>query len=259
LIERIGKECKILTILYKKGIMKNQVKKSKVALWGAVLLGSVILLSSCLKNKDDYVQPVAAISLINGYSGNASVDFYLDNQKVNTQPILYEQNTEYIQVYSGTRRITVTNSGTTKILADGGLPLSSGKYYSVFLAKTSETSTDSISGRVVEDDLNVPTGQKAKIRFANLTPGDDQIDVFIEGVADSLFGKRPFLSISAFKEVDPGTKNFQIKATGNPDVKLPVQLTLQPGKIYTLSTNGLWNGTPTNNMDAFGTQLTTHN
>lgn len=235
--------------------MKPSQSKNKTALTFVILFCGVIFLSSCLKNNDDFTPITAFFSVVNGYSSLNSVDVYLDQQRTNTQPLLYKQNTEYLQAYSGRRRLTITEGGTTDILIDGAVDLSNDRYYSIFIARRSATNADSIAGIQVLDDLAAPSGTTAKIRFANLTPGNIKVDVYVKGVADTLFGNKGFATVSAFKEVDPTKVTaIEIRETGKPEVKLEVPLTLQAGKIYTLSTNGLW--TSTSPATTFGTQLT---
>lgn len=236
--------------------MKANRPNNKVVTTLAILFFGVLLLSSCLKNNDDFTPSVSYFSIVNGYPGDASIDYYLDNQKANVQPLLYKQASAYLEVFSGDRRLTVTSAGTTNVVADGAIRFSPSVYYSVFLARKSVTNADSLSGFVVVDDLTLPTTNKAKIRFANLTPGATKIDVNIKGVQDTLFGNKAFSSISAFKEVDPSVSALEIRQAGQAAVKLEVPVTLQAGKIYTLSTNGLWDGTA--GTDVFATQLTTH-
>ncbi len=241
----------------------NLLIKMKIIWAGTMLFFGVLVLSSCLKAKEDYIKPVSAVAVINGYSGNPSLDFYLDNQKVNTQPFLYQQSTEYIQIFSGIRKFTVTNSGTTKILIDGAIEVPDGRYYSIFLAKKNAASVDSIVATVVEDDLSSPSNGKAKIRFANLTPDGNSVDLYVRGAgatgAEVLFERQVFKSVSNFKEVGAGTKLFEIRESGTPNssLKLEVTLNLVAGKIYTLSTNGLWHSED-DEMNTYGTQLTIH-
>ena len=125
--------------------------------------------------------------------------------------------------------------------------------YSVFLARRNAASLDSIAGIFTVDDLTAPSANKAKIRLANLTPGAVKIDVYIKG-ADSLFANKGFASVSAFKEIDPAVTTLEIREAGQSAVKIEVPLTLQAGKIYTLSTNGIW--TSSSSVDEYGTQLT---
>ena len=109
--------------------------KNKTVLTFVMLFSGVIFLSSCLKNKgDDFAPTTSYFSVVNGFSSIPSIDIYVDNQKANTSPVLYEQNSEYYQAYSGARRLTITEGGTTSIIADGRIDLAKDKYYSVFIA-----------------------------------------------------------------------------------------------------------------------------
>jgi hypothetical protein len=237
--------------------MKTNLFKNIMAFPAAILFG-VMLLSSCLKNNDDYKPSTSYFSVVNSFSGNPSVDFWLDNQKASVQPLLYKEKSEYLEVYSGTRRLTVTNGGTTDIIADGNVGFSASQYYSVFLGPKSETEPNLVAGVIAVDNLTLPTSGKAKIRFVNLTPGALKMDVHIKGqtsLADTLFGNKAAASVSAFKEIDPSVTALEIREAGKSEVKLEVPVTLQANKIYTLSTSGLWAGTAGH---VFAAKLTTN-
>src|SRR5690606_26518839 len=105
-------------------------------------------------------------------------------------------------------------------------------------------SGDSITAALAEDNLTSPASGKVKIRFANFMTGSPQLDVYEQAAADSLFGKKSFKTVSAFKEVEPGDKTFELRQTGQTAVKLSVPVTLEAGKIYTLTAAGLWTGAP---------------
>ncbi len=233
--------------------MKIKHLKNRVANTFAILFG-ILVFSSCVKNNDDFTPTTSFFSIVNGYSGNASVDFYIDNQKANANPLLYKQNTQYQEVYSGQRLLTVTQAGTTNVLVNGAVGFSPDNYYSVFLAKKTATSTDTVLGVVTIDSLTAPTSGSAKLRFANLNPGATKIDVFVQGTTDSLFSNRGFMDVSRFKNTGAGSRVLEIRQAGTTVTKSTITVNLEAGKIYTLSTYGLF--TATAGADAFGAQLT---
>lgn len=223
----------------------------------SAVLGLAVLFSSCLKNNDDYKPGVSSVSLINAYSGSPSVDFYIDGGKVTTQPLLYKQNTAYLGLYSGNRYVGISKGGDDKALMNAPGGFAPDKVYSLFIARKGAASGDSITAGLAEDNLTAPASGKAKIRFANFSAGSVQIDVYEEGAADSLFGKKSFRTVSAFKEVEPGNKIYELRQTGQAEVHISAPVTLEAGKIYTITAAGLWEGTP-GTIDAPGLILTNH-
>lgn len=223
----------------------------------SAVLGLAVLFSSCLKNNDDYKPGVSSVTLINAYSGSPDVDFYIDGNRATTQPLLYKQNTAYLGLYSGNRYVGITKAGDDKALMNAPGGFAPGRSYSLFIAKKGTASGDSITAALAEDNLTAPASGKAKLRFANFMTGSPQLDVYAQAAADSLFGKKPFKSVSVFKEIEPGDKTFEFKQTGQSEVKLSVPVTLEAGKIYTLTAAGLWEGSA-GTIDAPGYILTSH-
>lgn len=240
----------------KLSIMKNL----KTTLLALTLLAGTALLSSCLKNKDNNTgQPISALMVVNGFSGTASADFYLNGVRVNNQPINYAINTAYFNIYPGLRRISATKGGTENILVDQSYSFGSGNYFSVFIAPKSELAADADSAVfvVTKDSLVAPETGKASIRFVNLTPGTHKLDIKVKDAATPLFSNKGFKAVTDFVSVTPNeTYILEITETGSSTVKYQLApFAVQSGKIYTVYSNGLWDGT---SASAFGAKVIIH-
>jgi hypothetical protein len=56
---------------------------------------------------------------------------------------------------------------------------------------------------VIADDLQAPAAGKARVRVINAVAGTDDIEVFLRGQKDALFGDVDFKEAIAYKEIDP--------------------------------------------------------
>lgn len=227
----------------------------RTQLFIAGLFMATVLLSACNKKNND--QPISALTVINAFSGSASVDFYLDNQRINTNPLNYKVNTGYFNIYPGQRSVKVNNgANSTQVLARATANFPEGQYISLFIAPKLESNADSAIFVVSIDSLVQPETGKASIRFVNLTPGSRKLDVLVKGSTEALFSNQAFKGVSSFISVSPSSDYIlQIRETGmggTPKFELPA-FNLQAGKIYTVYSNGLWEGT---GAAAFGANVT---
>ncbi|HEY0667782.1 MAG TPA: DUF4397 domain-containing protein [Sphingobacteriaceae bacterium] len=216
-----------------------------------------ILLSACNKTDDNDNQPISALTVINAFSGVASIDFFLDNNRVNTNAWEYKVSSGYFNIYPGIRNVKITNglsSNQTLVRANYDFP--AGRYISLFIAPKLETNADSAIFVVAVDSLVQPEAGKASLRFVNLTPGTRKLDLLVKGSTDALFSNKAFKEVTGFTSVSPSS-NFilQIRENGTDgSIKLELpSFELKAGKIYTVYSNGLWNGT---GSSAFGANVT---
>lgn len=222
-----------------------------------VLLSMSILMPACKKNNNNIdIEPAkATVSIVN--AGVPSIDFYLENSKVNPAPILYSENTGYLELIAGTRGVTIIKGGSVSnadILAAGYVLFEGNKNYSIFISRESAASQEAVIGLIVEDDLTAPSAGKAKIRFANQTPDAPAMDVLVKGGA-AIFTNKEFTTVSEFIVVDPASAYvLEIHQTGNSTVKFEIPaFNVEANKIYTVYSNGLWAGTVGN--DAFSAHV----
>ena len=204
----------------------------------------VITLSSCLKSKDNYTEPPAAsLMLVNASSGVPDMDFYLNRSLVNNSgSIEYPSATNYFQLYQGNWEVAVAKYGGNVALSAGTAVFVGGKYYTVFAARKSATSTDSVALFASTDDLTAPPSGKAKIRFINLTPDAPAMDVAVKDSTTVLTGQA-FGKMSDFITVSPKDAFvLELHEAGNSNVKLTTSsFTVRADKIYTVYSHGLWN------------------
>jgi hypothetical protein len=220
----------------------------------------------------------AFISFVNARPVHSGISFWTFTDKITPTPIATNQASEYYPTVFGSVQINFTEGSNTSYKASYQFGNSTtfsatGRpngpiatfYHTVVAARTSSNKADSLI--LFYDDLKAPDAGKAKLRFFNLAPGTGTLNVLkdktplFNNVAygraanSSLSGEAlSAWSLGPFQNVDPGSYplNFINATNGNTTGNTSV-ITLEAGKIYTVFTNGLTNGTP-----EFGVKVIEH-
>lgn len=215
------------------------------------LLAITLTISACKKDFNNNPIEAAGIGFIHASPGTAALDFFLDNQKINS--FTYTKDLGYYTAYPGIRLLGVAKKDSSKYLTSATATLKAGLFYSVFVVDTLK----STKLLVVEDDLKTPETDKAKIRFINLSPGSAALDLAIEGKETALFTAKAFKEFTPFTTIDPAESySFQVTESGNRAIKatLPA-IKIEKGKIYTIWAKGLKSAT---DSTAFGLKIMTN-
>jgi hypothetical protein len=223
-------------------ISKNFTKKRMAGL-GAVCLLSV-LLSSCLKNKNDYyAPPVAYVSFVQASPDEPALDFYLNNNKVNSVPLIYGENIDYFRAYTGTRTVNIYNQGSMSKIFSDTIHLNQDVAYSLFLANTAAHPEIVL----LTDSLSRPASGQASIRFVNLSPDAPAVDLAVKDSV-ALVSNKAYKGSSSFLPVQ-GNKSytFEVRQHGTSTVLATLaNVTLNTGVVYTIWFHGLASSSNTN-------------
>lgn len=235
-------------------IQTNNMRILKSYPFILTLIFGASLLTACSKIDNNDNQPISALTVVNAFSGTGSIDFYLDYNRVNVSPWDYKLNTGYFNIYPGARNIKVSNGlNSNEILARTNYNFPEGKFISLFIAPKLESNADSAVFVVAIDSLVQTETGKASLRFVNLTPGARKLDVTVKDSPNLLFSSREFKSVTDFVTVNPSANYIlQIREAGTdgaPKLEL-APFAVEAGKIYTVYSNGLWNGTGSSSFGA---------
>lgn len=213
--------------------MKLQ-KANKLTL--LLLLTVSFLTSSCLKDSGtDYSTIVSALTVVHASPNSSDFEFILDNQR-SQQTISYpNKRLPYFPAYSGSRFVRIYETGNFNTpVYDVEIKLIQGKYYSLFIGGKSE----SLTSVLIEDDMTIPAQGKAKIRFINLSPDSDPLDFKLSG-DNTIASNKKFKEYTGFQEVNVGNYTATIESHDGNEIELPLDLTIESGKIYTIWARGL--------------------
>nr|WP_121269947.1 DUF4397 domain-containing protein [Pedobacter schmidteae] len=202
----------------------------------AVLTVSVVV-TACSKDRIE-PQQVAGLSIIMAYPDTSTLDFIIDQTRVNNAKGLnYNAKIDYLNLFPGNRTLGITKRNSNKFLMNQNFNLVSGIGYSVFVLDTVKTNTKRFL--LTEDDLSAPAADKAKIRFINLSKDAPALSLKIRGKETNLFTDKAFYEYTTFSAVDPGESvTFDINAGATAKASL-ANVKIEKGKIYTIYAKGI--------------------
>ena len=193
----------------------------------------IVTLNSCGKN-DLNIGP-AQISFIHASPGLPPVDFYINGIRINGDSIVpYTDTIPYKFIGSGSLNITVKKHISSIIYISKAIDLEPDKKYSFFVAGK----PDSVSYLLTEDNFVAPTTGKAKLRFLNLSPGSQPLDLKLTS-SSALFTGQAFKSYTDFASIDPGTYTIGIYEPGTSTAIAQQSLEVEAGPFYSVWARGL--------------------
>lgn len=208
---------------------------------GMICLLTAALFSSCLKhnNSDDVVTPAGLITVINTSPDAPAQDFYLNNNKVNLNPITYGHGLDYSGAYTGKRTLNFYTAGTQTLTKSDTLTVVANKYYSVYLANV-VAHPDIV---IIKDAISQPELGKATIRLVNLSPDAGAVDLVSNNTV--LAANMDYKGASAFVSISGnGNYDFEIRQAGTTTVLATLtKAGIYANSVYTVWLQGLKNAT----------------
>lgn len=199
------------------------------------------LLGSCMKDDDvQPQQPVAGLSIIQASPTTELLDVYVDNTRA-VIDLAYAKKIDYLNLFPGSRKLSITKKGSQTALLAEQLTLKDYVGYSLFVIDKLET----VKFLFLEDDLAKPATGKAKVRFVNLSPDAQALNLAIAGKETDLVTNKLFKEYSTFTEIDAAEKvtfNVKNKETGNTETSI-ADVKIEAGGIYTIWVKGLKSAT----------------
>jgi hypothetical protein len=209
------------------------------------------LLSSCLKDHDNghYVdEPVALVSVINASPDVQPVNFFLDQNRANTEPISYGHGIDYIRAFTGKRIATfsLAGSGSQKLKSDT-INLTAQKLYTVYL--TNVASTPDIV--LFADSITRPDAGKATIRLVNVGPDAGAVDLAIKS-STVLASGNAYKTASPFIPVQGNSAyTLEVRKAGTSTVLVTLtDVKVNSGSVYTVWLQGLAAATDQKKLEA---------
>ncbi|MES2457643.1 MAG: DUF4397 domain-containing protein [Bacteroidota bacterium] len=195
-------------------------------------------LASCSKDDDNFTPPeISGLSVIHASPTTEKLDFYVENTKANTSDFAYTNKIDYLNLYSGNRKLVVTKKGLTTPLLSENFTLEAQKGYSLFVYDK----FDVLKLLLLKDDLTAPAATKAKVRFVHLSPDAPALNLAVAGKETDLFTDKSFKGSTEFVSIDPAEKvTFNVKKKAdNAVVATLADVKIEAGKIYTIWVKGL--------------------
>lgn len=223
--------------------MKNTLLKS--LFFFIIIFG----FNSCDSNEYyycDYIDNArGTITNASPYSGG--LDFFSDENKINSSALNYTDTFGYYSFYTGKRTFSIKNNAGD-ILAQTDIDLKNGDYFNVFAVNT----FNNIELVAFNDFVNYPKINNAVVRFINLSSDSQSID--IKSTTKDFAADLSFKEDTKFIEVSSGFYDFTFYKTGTGQVLFSQKdFELRPGRIYTIYTKGFVTP-PNGSNDTFSTK-----
>ncbi|MES2650087.1 MAG: DUF4397 domain-containing protein [Bacteroidota bacterium] len=197
------------------------------------------LFSSCKKDTIEgggTVLGEAKIKLINASQGSSSIDFYVDNAKINSSSLAYGEGSEYIKIASGTKT-TKVNQGMGALETAAGYNFVPTFSYTSFFVEDKEGVGEILT---LEDNLGAVESDKSRVRFVNLSPNfTNAINVSLVG-GELIVNALPFKASSSYFLVQSG-KTIGVSVVGTGTLKIAPGNEFEGGKNYTIWLGGTSN------------------
>jgi hypothetical protein len=187
------------------------------------------------------------VRLINLSPNAGAMDVY-GNSALIVGGVSYGSASSYQKINSTTPSLTISLTGTSTVLLNGGVNFSADNYYSTIVYD----SVAIIKGDVFKDDRTLPPAGKTFIRFFDYVSGTSSIDIIVAGsTTNKLFSGRNYLdhnnagaNYTSYTAFDPGPFSVSAVVAGTNVVitQLP-SFEATAGKSYTLVLKGFYKGT----------------
>ncbi|NUY80733.1 DUF4397 domain-containing protein [Flavobacterium sp. MAH-1] len=196
-------------------------------------VAAIFTISSCSIDDDGtYYYDNAAHGIIGNASPNSGdLYFFADSNQVNMNGLNYGSAVGYYNFYPGDRVLTLKN-GNGVVLDTYEISLAIGNFFSAFAVNT----FDNVELVVYQDVLAKPAGGNARVRFINLSPDAEGIDVFDNSV--ELTSGLTFKQATPFMELPAGNYDFDFRLSADDSHLYTKTVSLHSGRIYTIYTKG---------------------
>ncbi len=221
-------------------MMETKNYKTTFLKKGVIILLAVSALTACKKKDDNTPEPdqKARLAILVSSPGAGELLFYNNGKKTATTNALnFNTVINYFAVEPGTGEFGFSKKDSEIIFAKVNYDLKAATHHSlIFTGKFPESEVI-----LVEDDRSAPATDKAKIRFANLSPDVPALDLYMQGKTDPGLSNKAFKAVSGFVNVDPAANpKFEIKTAGGTTVLATLEnFKIEKGKIYTIWVRGL--------------------
>jgi len=210
-----------------------------------------LVLTGCLKDTENAVQPVGPVSYVSIYDASPdapALTIVVDNNQINARPFSYSDYTGYLPFYAGQRRIQFGPFGASNVAVDTTVTLVNNTSYSFFVVN--EYSKASVL--VLEDTTAAPATGKAKVRFLNLSPDAGDLQLGIKDGA-AIAGSEGFKHASGFTDIDAKSDDLTVTGSAISPLSIP-GVNFVAGHYYTILVQG-YKTTPPGNEHVLSAQV----
>jgi len=171
------------------------------------------------------------VRLLNASPGESALTASVGGTSIDST-VNYGTASSYVSVTSGSATLGVEAAGTTSLLIDESITLSSSAYYTVLAGNYSSA----INATILTDDNTAPTSGNVSIRIVNASPALGTADVYVLAPGSSLSSATAtvsnlnFESASSYQSLSAGTYEMYLTQPGQKSAIIdsgPLTLTSQ--------------------------------
>lgn len=214
----------------------------------ALAVAAAFTVTSCIDDDTNYTPPaeVGYAIIANLSPGSGGLNFFADNNPLNTSPVPYGTVPNvYFSLNTGNRTLSVKNNSGT-LLDDAQLTIANGNIVSAFAVKEGE----STGLLVYRDTLRQPATGNARLRIVNLSPDAPAISVSTSSA--TLATGLDFKESTNYMEIPTGTYDLTFKNTDTGATLFTKTATpFTANRIYILYVRG-YATPPSGSTDALG-------
>jgi hypothetical protein len=188
--------------------------------------------STAPSGQDAANQKKALVRFAQTVPGNQPMDLWFGDMKVFSNAA-YKEVTPYVEVPAERHEFRLQPGGDTQPAAPAtnSEGLSAGGHYTI-VAEKKTSAKDGLALDALTDDFKTPAEGKAKVRIINAAVGLGKIDIV--GPDGQIFGGVADDSATSYKDVAPTQGVLEIRRSDKKVDALRVNVSLQPGKLYTI-------------------------
>jgi hypothetical protein len=205
----------------------------------AVAILSVLLfvMTGCSKSAQyptstTNISSVAMVSVVHASPEMSAIDIAFDNNRLNLSFFNYADRVDYFKVYSGNRKFSVFREKNYEALFAKNMYLIPEKYYTIFIVDT----LSKMDAVLLQDSSRAPGTDSVRIRFANMSPDLNSVDLYAQGFTAPIATKMNYKSASDFISIKAANDVvFTIRTSGtNSTIAASDKINLITGNFYTI-------------------------
>lgn len=220
-------------------IFKTKLRMIKNLKNWTCIFGLLLIFTSCLDQRDPVELPPAAHVLFYHASPDApNLDVYVENTRVNTQPLFYTSSIPYRSFGIGERFFRLTPFNAFNSLLETTHTFEADKIYSMFITNDAAN----LSTLLVEDRWSTPASGTANLRSVHLSPDLGDVTIRINREEREILQPGSFKVVSDYDSLEIGIYTIEVISAETNEVLVSANnVQFQNGRIYTLVLRGFQN------------------
>ena len=159
--------------------------------------------------------------------GEDVVDIYL-----NGSPFFYNVQftnfTPYVYVPEGTYTVEVfPRDQKENPIATGKMEIKPGELITIEITGDSYKTIDILP---IEEEMEIPTGNKSRVRFIHLVPNGKSVDILLD--KEMVLEDVEYKEVTPYTDIDPKTYQVDVVLNENGQLIRQIRVTINPGRVY---------------------------